>query len=107
MHVRDCDIYLGVLEDRRGYEVDADVAFESGMASMFKEKKMYGWMEDGRVMVERIPSHEVNGRMLDANGHSVENNNAPINLMFGASHKIYDGSFENAVEKMAEALKEG
>ena len=38
-HVRDCDIYLAVLDDHRGYEVDSDVAFESGMAFMLDGKK--------------------------------------------------------------------
>ena len=104
-HVRNCDIILANLTDYQGYEPSSDVAFECGMADQLG-KKLFAWMEDGRVMVERIPSHEENGKMLDANGHSVENNNAPINLMFGASHRIYGGTFENAVEKMAEALAE-
>jgi len=104
-HVRNCDIILANLSDYEGYEPSSDVAFECGMADQLG-KKLFAWMDDARVMVERIPSHaNAQGRMVDCNEHSVENNNAPINLMFGASCKIYDGSFETAVKKMAEALK--
>lgn len=102
-HVRNCDIILANLTDYEGYEPSSDVAFECGMADQLG-KKLFAWMEDGRIMIERIPSHDADGKMVDANGYSVENNNAPINLMFGASHTIFDGSFENAVEKMAAAL---
>ena len=105
-HVRNCDIILANLTDYEGFEPSSDVAFECGMADQLG-KKLFAWMEDGRNMIDRIPSHENNqGRMLDANGYSVENNNAPINLMFGASFKIFDGGFENAVEKMKEILQE-
>ena len=104
-HVRNCDIILANLTDYEGFEPSSDVAFGCGMADQLG-KKLFAWMEDGRNMVDRIPSHENNqGRMLDANNYSVENNNAPINLMFGASFKIYDGAFEAAVEKMKEELQ--
>ena len=104
-HVRNCDIILANLTDYEGFEPSSDVAFECGMADQLG-KKLFAWMEDGRNMIDRIPSHENNqGRMLDANEYSVENNNAPINLMFGASFKIFDGNFESAVEKMKETLQ--
>ena len=104
-HVRNCDIILANLSDYEGYEPSSDVAFECGMADQLG-KKLFAWMEDGRNMVDRIPCSETKeGRMLDANGFSVENNNAPINLMFGASFTIFDGGFESAAERMAESLK--
>ena len=104
-HVRNCDIILANLSDYEGYEPSSDVAFECGMADQLG-KKLFAWMDDARVMVERIPAHaNAQGRMVDCNEHNIENNNAPINLMFGASFKIFDGSFETAVKKMAEALK--
>ena len=104
-HVRNCDIIVANLSDYEGYEPSSDVAFECGMADQLG-KKLFAWMDDARVMVERIPAHaNAQGRMVDCNEHNIENNNAPINLMFGASFKIFDGSFETAVKKMAEALK--
>lgn len=100
-HVRDCDIYLAVLDDHRGYEVDSDVAFESGMAYMLPGKKMYGWMADGRGMAERtcsVPSEE---GPRDINGWSTEADPFPVNMMYGRT-PIFNGmSFASAVEEMA------
>lgn len=103
-HVRDCDIYLAVLEDRRGYEVDADVAFESGMASMFKEKKMYGWMEDGRGMAERVVHGDPLTDTKDIMGWGTEPDEFPVNMMYGTTRILNGMSFEEAVKKMAEEL---
>ncbi len=99
-HVRDCDIYLAVLEDHRGYEVDSDVAFESGMAYMFTDKKMYGWMEDGRGMAERTSSVIAEDGPKDINGWSTEEDPFPVNMMYGRT-PIFNGmDFESAVKKM-------
>ena len=99
-HVRDCDIYLAVLDDHRGHEVDPNVAFESGMAYMFREKKMYGWMEDGRGMAERTGAQTRDGESFDVNGWSTEQDPFPVNMMYGRT-PIFNGvSFEEAVNKI-------
>ena len=74
------------------------MAFELG-------KKMYGYMDNIGPMVDRIPNGGEENGFRDFNGMNVENFNAPINLMFGASVKLLDGSFEDIVRKMAEDLK--
>ncbi|MBR2672705.1 MAG: nucleoside 2-deoxyribosyltransferase [Oscillospiraceae bacterium] len=104
-HVRNCDIILSDLNDYRGgYEPASDVAFEAGMAFELG-KKMYGYMDNIGPMVDRIPNGGEENGFRDFNGMNVENFNAPINLMFGASVKLLDGSFEDIVRKMAEDLK--
>ena len=102
-HVRDCDIYLAVLDDHRGYEVDSDVAFESGMAFMLDGKKMYGYIETPLSMAERTFSTEGDGDSpVDINGWTTEANGYPVNMMWGKTEIFRGMPFEEAVKKMAE-----
>lgn len=75
-----CPLFVADLNDFRGYEPSSDVAFESGFA-FSRGKKLYGFMEDNRRMLDRIPSKD--GK--DAQGHAIENFDYPINLMFACS----------------------
>lgn len=90
--------FLADLNDFRGYEPSADVAFESGYA-FSAGLKCLGFMEDSRKMRDRIPNKDG----LDAHGNIVENFDYPINLMFSCSMKIYEAEAEDA-EKHVEAL---
>ncbi len=103
-HVRNCDIILADLNDVYGYEPDSDVAFECGMAFQLG-KKRFGFMDDIGPMVERIPCRNDGDKWVDANNMNVEDFEAPLNLMFGSSYKLLDGSFEEIVKKMAQELK--
>lgn len=101
-HIRDCDIFLAVLDDHRGYEVDADVAFESGTCYMLEGKKMYGYMEDGRGMAARTCSVVRDGESYDINGWSTEGDPFPVNMMYGRT-PIFNGmSFTEAVARIKE-----
>ena len=103
-HVRNCDIILSDLNDYRGgYEPASDVAFEAGMAFEL-DKKRYAFMDNIGPMIDRIPNGGEENGFRDFNGMNVENFNAPVNLMFGASFKLLDGSFEDVVRKMREDL---
>ncbi|MGI5888179.1 MAG: nucleoside 2-deoxyribosyltransferase [Oscillospiraceae bacterium] len=105
-HVRNCDIIFCDLNDYRGgYEPSSDVAFEAGMAYELG-KKMYGFIDDAGPMIYRIPNGGEKNGFRDFNGMNVENFNAPLNLMFGASIKIYGGTFSAAAASMAKDLKE-
>lgn len=88
-----CSSFVADLNDFRGYEPSSDVAFECGFA-FARGKKLYGFMEDTRIMRERIPSKD--GK--DAQGHIIENFNYPINLMFACSIESIEkadlGNFE-------------
>ena len=102
-HVRDCDVYFAVLEDHRGYEVDSDVAFESGMAYMFPgEKKMYGWMEDGRGMASRVCVQGEGEEARDVNGWAAEEDPFPVNMMYGRTPIFQGMDFASAARKMKE-----
>ncbi len=106
-HVRDCDIILLDLNDfRGGYEPDSDVSFEAGLAYVLG-KKLFGFMDDCRPMTERIPNGGEASDFRDFNGMKVENFNAPLNLMFGASAKLMSGTFEEYAEIIAGSLKGG
>ncbi len=102
-HVRNCDIILANLSDYQGYEPNEDVAFECGMAFQLG-KKLFAYMDDTRHMVDRIPNNGASELPRDINGLNVEDFEAPLNLMFAASYRIYDGKFEEVVEKMVEEL---
>lgn len=104
-HVRDCDIYLAVLDDHRGYEVDSDVAFESGMAYMLDGKKMFGYIETPLSMAERTCSVQGEGDSpLDINGWSTEANGYPVNMMWGGTKLFRGMDFEEAVRQMTAEL---
>ena len=106
-HVRDCDIYLAVLDDHRGYEVDSDVAFESGMAYMLEDVKMVGYIESKEGMSQRTHSKKSKeGSPVDINGWNTEEDGFPVNMMW-AKTPIYRGmSFEAAVKKLAKEFAE-
>lgn len=102
-HVRNCDVILANLNDYHGFEPNDDVAFEAGMAFQLG-KKLFAYMDDISPMVNRIPN-DGKDEPRDVNTLNVENFEAPLNLMFGASYEIFDGSFEEVVKKTAAALK--
>lgn len=104
-HVRNCDIIILDLNDYRGgYEPNSDVSFEAGFAYM-QGKKMYGYMDDVKPMIERIPNVLTAEDSRDFNGMNVENFDGPLNLMFGASVKLFDDEFPEMIRKIAEDLK--
>ena len=103
-HVRNCDIILADLNDFYGYEPNADVSFECGMAFQL-HKKMYAFMDDIGRMIDRVPNKGEENGYKDINNMGVENFDAPVNLMFGSSFKFLDGSMEEVIRKMAEDLK--
>ncbi len=104
-HVRNCDIILLDLNDYRGgFEPNSDVSFEAGY-SFELAKKQFGFMDDIGPMVDRIPNIRTETDTRDFNGMNVEDFEAPLNLMFGASVKLLDGDFEDIVRKMDEELK--
>jgi nucleoside 2-deoxyribosyltransferase len=103
-HVRNCDIILGNLNDFHGWEPNSDVSFECGMAWQLG-KKCFGYMDSTAIMRKRIPHYGEDKNNKDIYGNDVENFNYPINLMFSSSMPILEGSFEQALEQMAEQLK--
>lgn len=102
-HVRNCDVIIADLNNYRGYEVNNDVGFECGMGFQLG-KKLYGYMDDASPMIERIPHLGAEREFRDHTGSNVENFNYPCNLMFSCSMKIFEGSFEKIIEKVAEDL---
>ncbi len=103
-HVRNCDIILADLNDFYGYEPNADVSFESGMAFQLG-KKMFAFMDDIGRMLDRVPNKGEENGCKDINDMGVENFDAPVNLMFGSTCKFLDGSLEDIIRKMADELK--
>lgn len=102
-HVRDCDAVIANLNDFRGYECSNDVGFECGMAFQLG-KKLYGYMDDTRPMKDRVPHLGAEQEYRDMTGANVENFDYPLNLMFSCSMKIWEGKFEEIVEKVAAEL---
>lgn len=103
-HVRNCDIVIADLNDYRGYECSNDVAFECGMGFQLG-KKLFGYVDDARPLIERIPHLGEEAEYRDMTGANVENFNYPMNLMFSCSMEIFEGKFEEVIEAIAESLK--
>lgn len=100
-HVRDADIIIANLNHYRGYEVNNDVGFECGMGFQLG-KKLYGYMDDTRPLIDKIPHLGAAREYRDQNGANVENFDYPVNLMFACSMKIFQGDFETAMKAVAE-----
>ena len=103
-HVRECDIIIANLDDFHGWEPNADVSFECGMAWQLG-KKCVGYMPDTRIMRDRIPHFGPERGSKDIWGNDVENFNYPINLMFSSSMLIVQGDFEAALKAALGCLK--
>lgn len=102
--VASCDVVLADLNNYRGFECANDVGFECGMGFSMG-KKLFGYMEDARPCIEKIPHQGEEAGYRDITGSNVENFNYPINLMFGSSMKIYQGTFKDAIWHVAEELQ--
>lgn len=102
--VKSCDAVLADLNHYRGYECSNDVGFECGMGFEMG-KRLFGYMDDTRPCIEKIPHMGEAAQFRDMTGSSVENFNYPVNLMFGSSMKIYGGKLEEVIECVAEELK--
>jgi len=103
--IKECDAVVADLNNFRGYECANDVGFECGMGFELN-RKLYGYMEDVRPCIEKIPHliDEAEG-FRDMTGSNIENFNYPANLMFGSSMEIYEGKFEDIISKVAKNLK--
>lgn len=102
-HVRSCDMVIANLNDFHGWEPDADTAFECGMAFQLG-KPMFGYMDDTRPMIQRIPNLGADHEYRDACGCNAENFNYPINLMFAGSMPIFEGKLDATLPKIAATL---
>ena len=102
-HVRNCDVIIANLNDYRGYECSNDVGFECGMAFQLG-KRMYGYMDNAGPMKDRVPHLGEEKDFRDFTGANVENFDYPINLMFACSMPIFEGKFENVIQRIAEDL---
>lgn len=104
-HVRNCDIILADLNDFHGWEPDSDTAFECGMGFQLGGKKLYGYMDDIRYMIERVPNFGVENEYRDACGCNAENFDYPINIMFASSMTIVRGGFEDALQRAVQDME--
>lgn len=101
--IEQADIVIANLNPFRGFEPDSGTVFECGYA-LGLNKKVLGYIEDCRDLIDRIPSKKTMGsdgvQYLDEKGMTVENFNLPLNLMLGSSIDIYD-SFESCLRAIA------
>jgi len=101
--VRKCDVIIANLNNYSGYEVCNDVAFECGMGFQLG-KKLYGYMDDTRPTILKIPHFGEENEFRDQSGSNVENFDYPANLMFACTMKILEGKFENVIKEIAEDI---
>lgn len=100
-----CEYFVGELSNYRGYEPSNDVSFLSGYAFQVG-KKIYGYMDDARPMMERIPYEMKSGLPLDPAGREVENFNYPVNLMYSSSMKIVEGNLQTVLDQIVKEKDE-
>lgn len=103
-HVRDCDILVADLNDFHGWEPDSDTSFECGMAFQLGGKKLYGYMDDTRRMIERVPNLGPDREYRDACGCNAENFDYPLNIMFASSMTIVQGGYREALQRVRQDL---
>lgn len=103
--VKSCDAVLADLNNYRGSECSNDVGFECGMGFEMG-KKLFGYMDDVRPCIEKIPHMGEMAEYRDMTGSNVENFNYPVNLMFGSSMKIFQGKLEDVIERVSKELEE-
>lgn len=103
-HVFNCDILLANLNDFHGWEPESDTSFECGMAYQLG-KKLFAYVDDATRMRDRVPNLGEAEEWRDICGCNVENFDYPLNLMFSSSMEIFQGDFETAMERTAEALR--
>lgn len=99
-HIRNCDLIVADLNNYRGSECSNDVGFECGMGFQLG-KRLYGYMDDTRPVIYRLPHLGEEHEFRDMSGCNVENFNYPLNLMFGCSMNIFEGKFEEIMERVA------
>ncbi len=102
--VRNCDIIIANLNDYRGYEINNDVGFECGMGFQLG-KRLYGYMDHTDKLINRIPHLGAEEGYRDQTGSNVEDFDYPANLMFACSMKIFEGAFEEIIEKVIKDLE--
>lgn len=101
--IEGCDAVIADLNNYRGYECANDIAFECGVG--FEQGKvLFGYMQDDRACIEKIPHLGAETGFRDMAGCNVENFNYPINLMFGSSMTIWQGDFAQSIQKAAKQL---
>lgn len=99
-HIRNCDLIVADLNNYKGFECSNDVGFECGMGFQLG-KKLYGYMDDTSPVKYRIPHLGEELEFRDMNGCNVENFDYPLNLMFGCSMNIFQGKFEEIMERVS------
>ena len=77
----------------RGGEPDSGTCFEIGYAYALG-KKIYGYLDDTRTMMEKI------GGETDQDGFLVENFDLPVNLMLGCSMTLILGDLEHCLQEI-------
>lgn len=72
---------------------DSGTCFEIGYAYALG-KKIYGYLDDTRTMMEKI------GGETDQDGFLVENFDLPVNLMLGCSMTLIQGNLEHCLQEI-------
>ena len=100
-NVCNADIVLGNLNDFHGWEPESDTSFECGMAFQLG-KYLYGYMDDIRIMRERVPNLGPDYEWRDICGCNTENFNYPLNLMFSSSMRSITDSVYEVIDKISD-----
>lgn len=101
-----CDYVVANLEPFRGMEPDSGTIWEVGYA-LGTGKRVIGYRQDTRPMVDQIRSMsnvtEDGHRVVDTNGHAIENFGNALNLMIQESiDYLVTGSLEDALALVRE-----
>lgn len=101
--VHKADIIIANLNPFRGHEPDSGTVFECGLGYALN-KKLYGHIEDGRSITEKLQFGIDSETGLYQDSMNVENFELPINLMLGISIEMVHGTLEDALRKAREDL---
>lgn len=101
-HLRRADMIIANLNDfRRGQEPDSGTCFECGVAYALG-LRLYCFMDDTNPMIQRFTGEKhlsESGEWVDQNGCTIENFDAPLNLMFSVPFTVVQGGMEQALQR--------
>lgn len=99
--IEQADCVMANLNLFRGLEPDSGTVFEVGYA-VAKGKLVWAYTDEDRALVAQAGVRQENGRVIDAQGYTVEDFGMNLNLMIACSSRIIVGDAQACLVAMKE-----
>ncbi len=98
--IEQADCVMANLNPFRGLEPDSGTVFEVGYA-VAQNKPVWVYTDQMRPLIEQAGVANRNGRVVDAQGYTVEDFGMNLNLMIGCTTQIVQGDAQACLQVMA------